>query len=386
MGSKTYIKLLSYLVEASMRDEMPKEYSIATDVFGKDTDFNPGQDSTVRVYVGNLRKKLERYYRTEGKKAKIQIEIPRGHYGIKWVKNSPRKRIDILLTSPYFRVFILLFIVAALIFVTLRTHLHEIITSYQQIRITREPFWADFISSKFPKIIVLGDDYFFLEMLDGEETIIRKHYINSDRELEEFRAKNQGKEIIGKTDYPFFPRNSIWALPEIIKAINYSNNFSLQYSSNLKTTDLLKNDIIFLGTFRNLYLLDRMFKVDELEYQLGGDSSYLKIKLPDSSFTFIRMGNPKQEHTDYCLVRKIPGPNGNILISFTSFFEAGMSGAAHFMTNQATLRELNRKCEKQFGYVPKYFDVLFKTSGYSRTAFSTRIEYIREIDKNQFLW
>jgi adenylate cyclase len=49
--------LLSYLVteELEGRGERIKAYSIATEVFGRAKDFDPQQDSIVRVEVGRLR-------------------------------------------------------------------------------------------------------------------------------------------------------------------------------------------------------------------------------------------------------------------------------------------------------------------------------------------
>ncbi|QGM97877.1 hypothetical protein [Methylocystis parvus] len=74
--------LLSYLVteELEGRGERVKAYSIATEVFSRPNDFDPQQDSIVRVEAGRLRQALERYYLTEGKNASIVISIPKGQY------------------------------------------------------------------------------------------------------------------------------------------------------------------------------------------------------------------------------------------------------------------------------------------------------------------
>jgi hypothetical protein len=53
--SETSRKLLSYLAECSLRDEAPKETSIAFDVFGKDPSFSGAEHSIVRVSVRTLR-------------------------------------------------------------------------------------------------------------------------------------------------------------------------------------------------------------------------------------------------------------------------------------------------------------------------------------------
>lgn len=57
-----------------------KAYTIATEVFGRPADFDPQQDSIVRVEVGRLRRALESYYSGAGSNASVVISIPRGKY------------------------------------------------------------------------------------------------------------------------------------------------------------------------------------------------------------------------------------------------------------------------------------------------------------------
>ncbi len=75
-------QLLRYLVieELEGRGERLKAYSIATDVFGRGDDFDPGTDSIVRVEVHRLRQALEHYYVTTGVGDRVRIEVPKGTY------------------------------------------------------------------------------------------------------------------------------------------------------------------------------------------------------------------------------------------------------------------------------------------------------------------
>jgi len=83
-GSESLCKLLKYLGEQSL--ESPgvslKEYQIATEVFGRPTDFDPRLDSTVRVQTGRLRSKLSEYYAGDGSLDRLVIEIPKGAYSL----------------------------------------------------------------------------------------------------------------------------------------------------------------------------------------------------------------------------------------------------------------------------------------------------------------
>lgn len=75
-------ELLTYLVERSIGEvaEGLREQEIGTNVFGRDPNYDTGQDNIVRVQVSQLRKKLESYFSLEGSKEPVLIEIPRGGY------------------------------------------------------------------------------------------------------------------------------------------------------------------------------------------------------------------------------------------------------------------------------------------------------------------
>jgi TolB-like protein len=73
---------LSYIVSEYLagRGDQIKGYSIGVDVFGKEEDFDPGEDALVRIHAGRLRRMLELYYLKSGKNDQILIEVPKGTY------------------------------------------------------------------------------------------------------------------------------------------------------------------------------------------------------------------------------------------------------------------------------------------------------------------
>jgi hypothetical protein len=81
-NSESLKAFLRFVVEKTIakEDVLLKEYTIATEVFGRNTDYDPRIDSVVRVQAGRLRAKLQEYYTTEGKGDQIVIDLPKGHY------------------------------------------------------------------------------------------------------------------------------------------------------------------------------------------------------------------------------------------------------------------------------------------------------------------
>src|SRR5260370_35314767 len=83
-GSESLCKLLRYLATQTLEHpgSYPKEYQIATEVFGRQQDVDPHVDSMVRVQAGRLRTKLAEYYASEGLEDSLLVEIPKGTYAL----------------------------------------------------------------------------------------------------------------------------------------------------------------------------------------------------------------------------------------------------------------------------------------------------------------
>jgi hypothetical protein len=81
-SSESLCRLLRYLADQAIAHPgvSVKEYQIATEVFGRSSQFDSRLDSTVRVQTGRLRSKLAEYYAVEGHAEQTIVEIPRGAY------------------------------------------------------------------------------------------------------------------------------------------------------------------------------------------------------------------------------------------------------------------------------------------------------------------
>jgi hypothetical protein len=94
-GSESLCNLLRFLVKQSLDHpgSAVKEYHLATEVFGRATDFDPRLDSTVRVQTGRLRSKLAEYYANDGIEDRVMVEIPRGSYHVVFHHREPELRL-----------------------------------------------------------------------------------------------------------------------------------------------------------------------------------------------------------------------------------------------------------------------------------------------------
>jgi hypothetical protein len=95
-GCESLSKLLLYLAHHAYEHpgSSPKEYQIATEVFGRPGDFDPHEDAVVRVQVARLRAKLAEYYSSEGARDSIFVQLPKGSYALTFLKRRPAARTD----------------------------------------------------------------------------------------------------------------------------------------------------------------------------------------------------------------------------------------------------------------------------------------------------
>src|SRR5689334_12505139 len=98
LGSKEFsrapalAKLLKYLCEKTFEGRVHeiKEFSIATEVYGRSENFGEKRDSVVRVEMSRLRKRLVSYYADEGSQQALRIVIPAGTYAPEFESQTMR--------------------------------------------------------------------------------------------------------------------------------------------------------------------------------------------------------------------------------------------------------------------------------------------------------
>lgn len=81
---------LKFVVEEMLasRGDRLKAFTIANEVYGRDETFNQRTDAIVRVEAGRLRHHLSDYYETEGKNDPVLIELPKGGYTPRFIRNE----------------------------------------------------------------------------------------------------------------------------------------------------------------------------------------------------------------------------------------------------------------------------------------------------------
>jgi hypothetical protein len=379
--SKIYQTYLTYLVESSLSNKELKETTIAIEVFGKDARFNPAEDTIVRSHTYTLRKKLESYYFHEGKDDKYVLKFNRGHYHVQFVLASekpyhPKQLFKLTKKNGFILSVVFLIIVIALLL--WRNHaLENRLLTYQPVKMD-DPFWKEYLQSKMPILIVLGDHFFFNEFSEKYQTLItiRHPKINS---IEDYRSLYP-KSILESSSEPYFPYHSIWSLPPVLSILFAGNKpFFLRKSSDINTQILDEYNIIFLGSIKTLYNLKHTLSKSHFQFEIA---PHKVIFTPSDSSTkriFETKLHSSGPNEDLVLACKLPGPNNNSIFIIASYHSLGAPTIASYFASPALRLNLEQKFIEKYQSIPPYFEVLFRVTGIDKIPYSTEILIFNKI-------
>lgn len=385
-------RLLTYLVDKSIKGEIPKEITIAIEIFDKDADFNPHEDTLVRVHIYKLREKLEKYYLGEGRDDEIRLCIPKGHYAVKFIplmrtsEPGKKQRIALYGTSAA----LLILIVLSLLLYRDNTKLHSLVRSYQVVEET-DPIWHRFIDEEMPTLIVPGNNFFFAmqsELVD-ETLIARNTEVNSVNDFNQFVKKHpQLSDRIWMGDYAFLGKESAWTLNHLLPIFfSAHKEVELAISSRMTWDDFQKYHIIYIGSYKALGLLNTLLANLDFSYQLYPHQVIINSPQADTPQVYhpelVRDENHNKDfNRDYALIAKLPGPANNDILLIAGFYFIGVYEAAKQISDPQLLTILKESLQRRHGRIPQYFELLLEISGYGRTGFSTTLIYSNEIQPN----
>lgn len=386
VASKVYASYLSYLVDATKQGRTLKEIAIAIEFFGKDSTFNPAEDTIVRAHSYTLRKKLENYYLNEGKDDEYRLKIPKGHYEARFVQVTDElyhpKKLFKWLKRRYCLVIIgLLVCLAAFLWFANRANLHQL-HKYQFIN-QNDPIWKDYLRSQLPILVVIGDHFFFDEYNPKYNQVVSIRYgkINSIEDLQALKTQYPD-DSVRPTDEPYFPYHSIWSLPPILNLLfSVDQKPLMRKSSSISPQILGEYNIIFVGSIKTLYILKHTLSNSHFSFEILPHK--VTYTPPDSAEpqifrTSLHSAGPNE---DLVLALKLPGPTNNSIFIIASYHSLGAPEVVAYLTQAATRASVEQKFIEKYGTMPQYFEILFRVTGIDKTAYSTDMLVFNAIEK-----
>jgi hypothetical protein len=371
--SHRYSDLLRYLVEESLAERTPKEITIGMRFFGKDASFNSKEDASVRVYLNNLRKKLEHYYFTSEKPHSHKLNIPVGHYKVEFIpiteKTTPLPRKTPFRTYS----FIALSIFAAF---GLGYFVNITVQPKQHAVEPPNPLWNDFVNPYGrPTLIVLGD-YFFLRERNTISTYYRTITINSP---DDYRQRVLQDPSFAKryeqNEFTFLRPSAPWGIVQILPILqNSKNEFSLKLASQFTVADFKSNNIIFIGSLKTLFGFQKFLHIFNIDYTVNPSSIRITGGQKDSlsEFSLFNQRGGTYEK-DYAIVAKGAGPDGSTILMLLGLAESGAIEATHAACDPLLLKTIETKYSIPSLKDPYNFTLVIGTEGMTQAIFNSNI-------------
>ena len=382
--SKTYANLLRYLFKCTLDEEVPKEITIATEIFGKN-DFDPSNSTLIRVYVYNLRKKLSRYYNREGKEDEVVIKIPRGGYRVLFEQRTKENETKYRFSKRWL-VLSILFLLGVTMYCIIRFQ-----NNMANNDVSHNILWKDFFENNKPAMIVLGDLFIYSESNTetGRVVNVRDPGVNSLEEYKKMESDSAySNSNVAPLKYTYLIRSSANWVDDLSKLFySTKKDYSIRAMSRFDPKELSENDLIVVGMIKTLGVFRDYFKNSSyvFESRNSSDSVYSENILANH-FSYQPSGDPDAYHTDYAVMVKIPGPNNNLIYLFGGIWDTGASQSLKNFTDPKLIHELEQKIKEKLGAIPKYFEVFFEVKGIDRLELSSKILSINQIDPETDIW
>jgi len=375
-SSESVRRLLAYLGERSLAGDQAglKEFTIGVEAFNKPPEYDPQQDPTVRVVASRLRHRLDDYYRTEGADNPVRIELPKGHYLLKFqtrpggpgdAQSAPAAQV-----RKWRRI---CWALAAALVIVLLLVAHWRVTLYQRhnevARISQlwtpelELLWQPYLQSSRPVLIVLGAPLF----TKFSKGFFRDPRVNQWEEAERSERVRIVKEALGSSYAS--PWHNFTGVGEASGAFLLCRllfprtaGLSLKKSSALSWEDMSAHNVIFLGSPKFIpQLKDLPF---DLDFVIEGGSLRNLRPRPGEPEMFHDVWTPSHGALleDHALVTRLPGLHGHgdiTVLAATS--TEGTWAATEYVTRPQHAKDLVARLRLASGKMPESYQVVIRT-------------------------
>jgi hypothetical protein len=392
--------MLQYLVLKAIGDRAIhlKEYTIATEVFGRSGDFDARTDSVVRVQAKRLRAKLQEYYELEGSSDKIFIDVPKGHYSVffSYVRNNhtadPAQDTEAepgeapAVSSPKidkektWKLALIPAIIMLAIAVVVLTFSNRDLRKQSQESVSligeadSGAVWKPFLSSGAPTMLVLSNPavYRFSNPVDPDVLLKKSVELSPEeaRWLAEalkdrfvMRQNRIPRLILAPTDYTGVGEAiGFQRVADLFRSAGKS--VTLKQSRNVSAEDLKSYNVISLGSVWANDWSGKLPIKEDFTYSVNativndnpmpGEEREYKPGFDERTGELIE---------DYGLITVKPGvTDETTLMILAGVKSEGTQAAAEYVTKKEYLNILNQRLQQLSGPagLPKYYQVLLK--------------------------
>ncbi|WP_186754161.1 helix-turn-helix domain-containing protein [Echinicola salinicaeni] len=356
INSKTFKRapsssvLLKFLAEATYEGKDLKETTIGMELYGKSYE-DEKSAAHIRVNIYHLRKKLDKYYHTEGASDSWKVQIKKGQYQVDYIKNKEDKK-SINKTKLVLGAATLVLILS--------------VTFWLINRKEHTFLWQDYFDSQKETTLFIGDFFGIMgETATGEIGWNRDYNINNLEDYYRFLENNPDKkEDITPANYPYVTGMAATGTMHISRLFHRKNkDFNILFSSQTSIKDITESNSIYIGPIKNGNPFIDFF--NDVNPNISINRGMLDFKDPDRGIdTLINLSVEDGQVYEHAVVSRYKGPNDTEQFVFFSDHDIGVKATTEKFTDIKWL-------QSNFGKLlnnSKYFTAIFLVKGKERTS------------------
>jgi hypothetical protein len=357
--SKQCQDLLRYIVDRSLSgdDASLRERVIGTEVFGRKTTYDTGEDPVVRVRAADVRKRLAQYYQSDlSREQTVRIELQPGSYLAHFRLPPLRERISLSVVSvepeppseapttstdltvqrfrlSSWRVLALSLIVAAIAGLS-----GWVALSWMT---PQERFWAPFVTAKQPLLMYLGSNAAYGFTPDYLNRYNVQHGLSSNGP--EFfpdlppNTSVQVGDLVAVRD-TYVTVGDLAASVQLATLVtNWKRSIVLRSARDLSFGDLRNRPSVLIGGFNNPWTLEL---TKGLPYSFR-EGTRIQDRDHQERAWASSQHNSKGTVDDYALIsRLLVSETGGPLMTAAGIGQFGTQAAAEFVSSPDRMRDL----------------------------------------------
>jgi hypothetical protein len=209
---------------------------------------------------------------------------------------------------------------------------------------------------------------------------VRDISINSKEDLETQNPPKlqERKSNISELNYPYFSRNNLWPLPDIISFFaKASVQTRLQTLSESNIDDIKNNNVVFIANINSFRWMNKFLEKTSLK--LSNNPRQIIVSRQKDSLILSVPEVVKGAYVDYAILVKIPGPNNNEITMMGDFHASGLRGLSHMIGTKTSMEALEKQVLRGGGQFPDHFEMVVKVTSYNYSDFNTELVHFKPL-------
>jgi hypothetical protein len=387
------------------------EYMIGCELYDRDESYNPALDPIVRVGAHGLRKRLEAYYKGEGKDDDIILEIPHGSYAPNFIRRAALQEVSEPVkgaseapgSGPFIEKYSKILLNLLVLFLMVIT----ITLAYSNTQLRRQskasaqsrdapdvfkPVWGSFLKDGNPALLVLGNPSVYRFSQPTDPASLSRMRVDLTLDEAKVMGDMLGRERLVVNNQPapqlmlaydeyacMGETMGLYRLTGLFEKMG--KNLTLKQSRRLVAEDLKNHDTILLGSN---WVKEWVGNAPVRKCFTSGPAASISDKnlLPGDEREYVAKYDEETGKLteDYALIVVKPGISERKAVMIVAGTRSeGTQAAVEYLTDENYLGDLNQRFHRTLGAFPKYFQVLLKVSVDNGVPTTISVIRVREL-------